>query len=373
MDPYNNFDYVLTVVDALSHFSQFYACQKGITGEGVMKLLLERWIAPFGKPNSLHSDNDVRFKSEKGFYQSAFKALDIETHFAIPRHPGSNGLCENENRAFLQNMRALSLSCKTNNWPQLVPYCTWLMNSQVSPSTGLSPHEMFHGKPSWKLEFVPEPNMNPQAHGWLMEQILIQEKAVERLQKLRSSKLRRVNKGRVPNSFQVGDYVLVHNKRWPQHHWPKLSSPWQGPFKILKVKFNSLQIMASPSLGGMIDVALHMCKRWDVELNNENFVDDFVEDVQESQQPPTSSNDDLVMSSEEQAQLGFYNVYKILKHKFQQGWKFLVWWENFPASASTWEPISAFMLPNGSINTIFKDYCVENGLTNVLQKALSGS
>ena len=37
MDPRNNFDYVLTVVDALSRFVQFYPCQKGITGEGVMK------------------------------------------------------------------------------------------------------------------------------------------------------------------------------------------------------------------------------------------------------------------------------------------------------------------------------------------------
>ena len=139
MDSYNNYDYVLTVVDALSHFVQFYPGQKSITGEGTLKLLLERWIAPFGKPNSIHSDNDVRFKAPKGFYQTIFRALDIETHFSVPRHPSSNGLCENENRAFLQNMRALSLRCKTNNWPNLVPYCIWLMNSQISPTIGYSP------------------------------------------------------------------------------------------------------------------------------------------------------------------------------------------------------------------------------------------
>jgi len=165
MDPHNNFDYVLVVVDALSRFVQFYPCQKGITGEGVMKLILERWIAPFGKPLAIHSDNDVRFKQEKGFYQTAFKALGIETHFSIPRHPASNGLCENENRAFLQNMRALSLSCKTMNWPQLVPYCCWLMNSQISATTGLSPHEMFLGRPPWRFEIVPEPCVNPESHG----------------------------------------------------------------------------------------------------------------------------------------------------------------------------------------------------------------
>ena len=54
MDFYNNFDYVLTVVDALSHFVQFFPCQEGITGEGTLKLLFEIWIAPFGKPSSNH-------------------------------------------------------------------------------------------------------------------------------------------------------------------------------------------------------------------------------------------------------------------------------------------------------------------------------
>jgi hypothetical protein len=77
------------------------------------------------------------------------------------------------------------------------------------------------------------------------------------------------------------------------------------------------------------------------------------------------------MTSEEQADIGFYNVYKIVKHKFQQGWKFLVWWENFPISASTWEPITSFLLPNGSVNSVFKDYCLEHKLTHILQKALS--
>ena len=143
LDMYNDFDYVLTVVDSLSHYVQFFPCQKGITGEGVLKLIMERWIAPFGKPNAIHSDNDVRFKQQKGFFQSAFRALDIQTHFAIPRHPGSNGLCENVNRPSLQNLRSLSLSCKTNNWPLLVSYCTWLMNSQISPSVGLPPQELF--------------------------------------------------------------------------------------------------------------------------------------------------------------------------------------------------------------------------------------
>ena len=376
MDAFNNFDYVLVVVDALSRFVQCYPCQKAITGEGVLKLLLERWISPYGKPLAIHSDNDVRFKSEKGFYQTAFKAIGVEIHFALPRHPASNGLCERENRAFLQNLRALSISCKTMNWPQLVPYCVWLMNSQISTMTELSPHEMFLGRPPWKFELVPEPCLNPQAQSWLMEQLLAQEKAALRLKKLREVARKRTNKGRVPNSFKVDDYVLVHKKRWPQHRWPKLLSPWQGPFKVMKVHFNSLQISASPSLGGVIDVSMSMCKKWSTDLLEDSVLDEpeVLEDPEFSDippPPPEAPPASEVMTPAEQEALGFYNVEKIIKHKFQQGWKFLVVWEGFPVAAATWEPISAFILPNGSVNTIFKEYCLEKGLTDILKKALS--
>ena len=84
-----------------------------------------------------------------------------------------------------------------------------------------------------------------------------------------------------------------------------------------------------------------------------------------------NSPDGDVMSRAEQEALGYYNVEKILDHEFRQGWKFLVQWENFPVSAATWEPISAFVHPNGSVNKVFKEYCEEHNLPEILKKALS--
>ena len=233
------------------------------------------------------------------------------------------------NKALVQNLRALSLALKTDNWPAIIPYCTWLMNSQLSPLTNLSPSEMFLGKPAWKMELVPEPNTSPQTHEWIMHQILAQEAASKRLEKLRTTTLKFANKKRIPSSFKENDFVLVHNRRWPQRRWPKLSSPWQGPFKVLKAKFNSLQIMASPSLGGVIDVPLEMCKKWELEMSEEIFSDpDFVfEDFETAPQP---KNEVQTMDVDEQAELGYFNVFKIVKHKFQQGWKFLCLVGKFP-------------------------------------------
>ena len=166
--------YILTTVEGLSRFVQFLPCLKRITGEGTFKLLLERRIAPFGKPNYIHSYKHVRFHNSKVFYQTTLRALGIDVHSSLRRHPSSNGFCENVNKALIQNLRALSLAWKTENWPSILPYCTWLMNSQMSPLKNQTRSEMFHGKPNWKMELVPEPNTSPQTHDWIMQQILAQ-------------------------------------------------------------------------------------------------------------------------------------------------------------------------------------------------------
>ena len=174
------------------------------------------------------------------------------------------------------------------------------------PLTKLSPSEMFLGRPAWKIELVPEPNTFLSIQDWILGQIEIQDQASKRLQKIRETSLKFANRKRVPSTFKENDYVLVHNRRWPQRRFPKLASPWQGPFKILKARFNSLQVMASPSLGGVIDVPLDMCKRWELNFDDELLIDPEFSDDPEILPPKPSEND--VMDEDKQAELGIYNV-----------------------------------------------------------------
>ena len=368
MDPFNFHDYVLTIVDSLSRFVMFIPCTKNITGEGTLKLIFKEWISHFGKPREILSDNDVRFSQEKGFYQSAFKAIGVHVHFGVPRHPQSNGLCERVNRSFLQNCRALSLDYKTMDWPKLCPMVAWIMNSQLSSSTGFSPCELFLGRPSWKFTKVPEPCSNPTVDTWLQDQLLLQESASKRLAHIRAVALNRRNKGRVRSHFKVGEYVLVHKSRWPQKKIGKLESPWLGPYQIQEVFHNSLCVMVSPSLGGAVKVSLSMVKRWaDVQNLDELFGDGDIGPLEEEEEDQEVMEE---MSKEEMEKEGFYNVEAILKHKYAQGWRFLVHWEGFPVSNATWEPLKSFIQPTGVVNSKLKEYCETHGLEAVLYKGL---
>ena len=250
VDEYQNFDYVLTIVDGLSRFCRFFPCKKTINGEKAFKIIFEGWIQVYGLPREVISDNDVRFTSEVGWWRSTLESLGVKVTFTQPRHPQSNGLCERTNRKFLQTMRIFMHQQTSRDWLRLIPYVTWVLNNQINPQTQYTPHELFFGRPTFALEVPPEPTTTPLVQEWVLEHSNLCARAQKNLQKLRARRLKRANRGRVDATYKVGDLVLVHRKRFPQ--WPlnKLSPQWFGPFKIIPVHHNTVLVRASPRLGG---------------------------------------------------------------------------------------------------------------------------
>ena len=66
---------------------------------------------------------------------------------------------------------------------------------------------------------------------------------------------------------------------------------------------------------------------------------------------------------------GYYVVAGIARHKYKQGWKFLTLWDGYGLSEATWEPMSAFIQRDGSINPISCSYLVENDKGQLLTHA----
>ena len=73
------------------------------------------------------------------------------------------------------------------------------------------------------------------------------------------------------------------------------------------------------------------------------------------------------MNAEEMAKEGFYLVKSVLRHRYRQGWRFLTLWEGFGVEEATWEPFSAFVLPEGRLNSVLVDYLSQNNLGELLR------
>ena len=147
---FGGYDSCLVVTCGLSRFTRVFPCNKKITGEQTVKMLVEQWFEPYGAPKQVHSDEDVRICSDTGWYKRVLNALNVEVTTGVPYTHTSNPLCERQNRVVEQNLRILMKQERTKDWVRLVPWAVLSMNSQRSSSTGFTPHELFHGgRPAW--------------------------------------------------------------------------------------------------------------------------------------------------------------------------------------------------------------------------------
>ena len=84
---------------------------------------------------------------------------------------------------------------------------------------------------------------------------------------------------------------------------------------------------------------------------------------------PEEANELKEMTADGMAVNGYYVVAGIACHDHKQGWKFLTLWDGYGLSETTWEPMSAFIQPDGSINPIFCAFLVENNEGQLLTRA----
>ena len=75
---FGGYDSCLVVTRGLSRFIRVFPCNKKISGEQTGKMLVKQWFQPYGAPKQAHSDENVRIRSDTGWYKRVLNALDVE-------------------------------------------------------------------------------------------------------------------------------------------------------------------------------------------------------------------------------------------------------------------------------------------------------
>ena len=201
--------------------------------------LLERWICRFGCPYSNHTDRGSNFESQ--LFANLLKKLEIDKTRTTAFHPQSNSVIERMNRTLL-NMLAKSIDEDQTNWSVKLPYVLMAYRSSVHESTGFTPHYLvFRHEISLPLDLMyrPPPGRTPvDVNDWLFQKEEAFRQAYELVRRNATTQQRRrsnlYNKGVHGPTYKEGEYVLLHYPVVPVGKSPKFSSPWRGPYKILK-------------------------------------------------------------------------------------------------------------------------------------------
>ena len=130
MPKFGGYDFALVVTCGLTSFTRMFPCTKHIPGEETIKILLEEWFCVYGAPEEIKSDEDVRVRSDTGWYKRVLGSLNVQVSTGIPYTHMSNPLCERKIRVLKENVRISCKTERTKDWVRLPPVISLMMNSQ---------------------------------------------------------------------------------------------------------------------------------------------------------------------------------------------------------------------------------------------------
>ena len=185
------------------------------------------------------------------------------------------------------------------------------------------------------------------------------------LRHIRERELSRRNRLRRPASFKVDDLVLVHHSRLPSLPHNCLHHPFLGPYHIIRIDGSRIHVRCSPRLGGELLCAPKQLRHYhcpdDLCWDEWRLSDSEVERIDLVNAASSEDTDEIEeMTADVMAVDGYYVVAGIVRYEFKHGWNFRTLWDGYGLSQATWEPMSALIQPDESINPIFQSYLVEN-------------
>ncbi|EGG14714.1 hypothetical protein DFA_10972 [Cavenderia fasciculata] len=235
---------LLTIVDKFSKFVVYIPTFVNATAEDTAVLFYDQFYLRYGLPLNIVSDRDAKFTSN--FWEALFKLLGSKLSFSSSFHPQTDGQSERMNRVTNEMMRS-HVNYKMDNWVELLPTLAFTYNTTIHSSSNHSPAHLIHGfeliNPLRLLSSSDIDSDTPAVNDFIDNRIMSWRHATQCLAEAQSSQKEYHDRGKVQESLNVGDMVLLNRKNITlaadsrRHSW-KWYNKWIGPFKIISVITN---------------------------------------------------------------------------------------------------------------------------------------
>ena len=99
---FGGYDSCLVVTSGLTRLTRAFPCNKKITGEHTVNILVEQLFQRYGAPKKVHCDEDERIWSDTRSYKRVLDALNVHVTTGVPYTHTSSPLYERQNRVLEQ-------------------------------------------------------------------------------------------------------------------------------------------------------------------------------------------------------------------------------------------------------------------------------
>ena len=229
--------YILTIMEYFTKFVQFIPL-KTCSAIECADALVNHYIALFGAPLSLHSDQGANFES--GLFAELCRLLGVKKTRTSSYFPAGDGLVERANRTLQQVLKTL-VSEDRDDWCQLLPLVGMAYRSTVNESTGLTPNFMMFGREMdlpVDLQYGAPPRQESRFRchveytRWIRQALQNAHQLARRNLKAATLRYKRNYDSHThPFTQPLGSYVF---RFVPPGGSKKLQKPWKGPYKVVE-------------------------------------------------------------------------------------------------------------------------------------------
>lgn len=215
-----DFRYLVTMIDRETGWPE--ACPvKDISADTVARVVFENWIARFGCPLKLTSDQGRQFEST--LFRGLMTFLGVNKIRTTPYHPQSNGMIERWHRSL---KAALMARLDNSNWVKELPIVLLGLRAAARSDNGVSAAEMVYGQtiklPGEFYEFTDKTSFDSLGYVKQLRETIQKFKPKPGEHKDARALF-------VHPDLKVCDYVFVRNDTVRR----SLQPPYDGPYRVL--------------------------------------------------------------------------------------------------------------------------------------------
>ena len=248
--------YIITMIDRFSRYCMLQPA-KTVTAYDVVQAM-EHWIAIFGRPKKILSDNGSQFISQ--VYKEYHEANGTKLAYTTTYNPSTNGMIERLHRWIKERLCLISFDAGCNfvepkdDWSAYLPVIQHVYNTRPNRMLGYAPTEIIFGR-NFVEPLAPKNNDDAESESdavlvpmetriqWFeRRRAIIHNRALMNQENYDSARKRHFDRKRKEPVLKVGDLVLYDTSSERIGNERKLQIRWDGPFEVAAVHPNNVEL-----------------------------------------------------------------------------------------------------------------------------------